>query len=63
MTWAPNQIHVCESGRGDIKRTERAALGSDAQALQDFLDTLIYSMAGITSNEAEALESRLSTML
>ena len=43
-----------ESVRGDIRRTERAELDSDAQGLQHFLDRLLYSMAGLGRGGAGA---------
>jgi hypothetical protein len=47
----------------DIARTERSALGRQAQPLQDLLDRIIFRLAGLTDYEAKALEIRLAKML
>ena len=56
-------ITDCETKRGSIMRTERSALCSEAQPIQDLLDRIIFRLAGLTDSEAEGLERRLSTML
>jgi hypothetical protein len=56
-------ITDCETRRGSIMRTERSALCSEAQPIQDLLDKIIFRLAGLTDAEAEGLEQRLSTML
>lgn len=44
-------------------RSERSALATAAQPLQDLLDRIIYRIAGLTDAEAKGLEERLSNML
>jgi len=56
-------ITDCETKRGSITRTERSALYSGAQPIQDLLDKIIFRLAGLTDAEAEGLEQRLSKML
>jgi hypothetical protein len=48
---------------GSIMRTERSALCSEAQPIQDVLGRIIFRRAGLTDAEAEGLGRRLSTML
>ena len=60
---ATNQIIAIEQARGTIARFDRSHLDPKAQPYQDFIDTLFYRMAGLSPAEAQALETRLSTML
>jgi hypothetical protein len=57
------QIRDIEESRGEIARVERSNLSDEAQGYQDLIDKLIFSMAGLTSMEAEELDKRLSEML
>lgn len=52
-----------EEGRGSITRSERAKLAPQAQPLQDLIDALFYSMAGLSSKDVAGLEQRLEKML
>jgi hypothetical protein len=56
-------ISKVEAARGDIARTDRSALASEAQPYQDLIDRLLYRMAGLTDSEAQGLEKRLEGML
>ena len=38
-----------------LRRVERSALAPEAQPYQDFIDRLLYAMAGITDDEARGL--------
>jgi len=58
-----NRIIEAERARGQISRAERSALSPEAQPYQDLIDRLFYAMAGLTVDEAKALEDRLSKML
>ncbi len=60
---AVHRIVAIEQARGEIARTERSALAPAAQPLQDFIDRLLYTMAGLTPAESQALEQRLARML
>jgi hypothetical protein len=60
---AANHIIDVESNRGDIRRVDRSALDPNAQPYQDFIDRLLYAMAGITDAEARGLETRLAEMM
>ncbi len=57
------RIEAIESDRGEIRRVERSALDPSAQPFQDFIDRLLYRMAGIADNEAKELEGRLEKMM
>ena len=58
-----NRIIAIEGARGEIPRAARSALAPAAQPLQDFIDRLMYAMAGLSPAEAKGLEDRLMTML
>ncbi len=60
---AVNRIIEIETRRGEISRSARSSLASEAQIYQDLIDKLFYKMAGLTDTEAEGLEERLSQML
>jgi hypothetical protein len=60
---AVNRIIDIENSRGDIRRVDRSALDPHAQPYQDFIDRLLYAMAGITDAEARGLEGRLAEMM
>jgi hypothetical protein len=63
MTKAARRVCAIERKRGEISRRERSKLADDARPYQDFIDELLFAMAGITEPEAEGLEKRLKTML
>jgi hypothetical protein len=60
---AVERIIGIERERGEISRTDRAALAPDAQPYQDLIDQLLYGMAGLTANEVRGLEDRYEEML
>ena len=60
---AVDRIADLERRRGDITRTDRSALDPAAQPYQDFLDRLLFQLAGLTDDEITGLEQRLATML
>lgn len=60
---AVNRIMNVESSRGEISRTARSALATAAQPYQNLIDRLFYEMAGLTTEEINGLEQRLSEML
>jgi hypothetical protein len=60
---AVERIMAIERERGKIARTARSALDPAAQPYQDFIDRLLYRMAGLTDVEAAGLEERLAQML
>jgi len=57
------RIIPLESARGDIPRTARSRLSPQAQAHQDLIDRILFSAAGLSEPEAEALVRRLALML
>ncbi len=57
------KIIEIELNRGDIMRTERSALASEAQPYQDLIDRILFRMAGLNDSEVVALEQRLESML
>ncbi len=60
---AVERIERIEHRRGDITRTERSALSPEAQPYQNFIDWLLFRMAGLTDDEIVGLEARLMQML
>lgn len=52
-----------EERRGEIARSDRSALDSSAQKHQDFIDTLLFAMAGLSADEIAGLDERLRQML
>jgi hypothetical protein len=60
---AVKRIIAIEQERGEISRTDRAALDTTAQPYQDFIDQLMYGMAGLTDDEIRTLESSHEQML
>ena len=57
------EYRKASGARGEIARAERSALDPTAQPLQDFLDRILFRMAGLTDNEIEGLQKRLEHML
>jgi len=51
-----DQIMLAEGSRGSIARTDRATLGDGALPFQALIDRILYAMAGLTDDEAGALE-------
>ena len=60
---AVHQIIAIEQARGEIPRSARSALASAAQPVQDFIDRLLFALAGLTETESAALEERLAQMM
>jgi hypothetical protein len=60
---AVERIIGIERERGEISRTDRAALDPEAQPYQDLIDQLFYGMAGLTADEVRGLEDRYERML
>ena len=60
---AVHQITAIEQARGEISRSARSALARDAQPFQDFIDRLLFALAGLTETESAALEERLAQMM
>lgn len=63
MVAAVERIEAIELKRGEIARRERSALAPEAQRYQDFIDRLLFAMAGLSPQEAASLEDRLKRML
>jgi len=63
VSMAAKQIIKIEQERGKITRRERSHLDPAAQPYQDFIDRMIYAMAGISDDDAANLETRLAEML
>ncbi len=60
---AVQEIIQIEDTRGSIARTERSALATKAQPYQDFIDQVLFDLAGFTTAQIHGLRSRLATML
>lgn len=60
---AVDRITDLEQRRGEISRTARSALAPTAQPFQDFIDRILFQMAGLTADEITGLEQRLAKML
>ena len=60
---AVERVIGIERERGEIARTDRAALAPEAQLYQDLIDQLLYGMAGLTADEVRGLEDRYERML
>ena len=58
-----NRIIAIEEARGEIARAARSALAPAAQPFQDFIDRLLYAMAGLAEGEIRGLQDRLAHML
>ena len=57
------RIEEIESRRGPIARSARSALSPEAQPYQDFIDRVLFALAGLSPQESAALEVRLEKML
>jgi hypothetical protein len=60
---AVERIIAIEASRSQIARKDRSALDPDAQPYQDFIDQLLYGLAGLTAAEVRGLEERYERML
>jgi type I restriction-modification system DNA methylase subunit len=60
---AANRIVEIERERGEIGRRERSAVAEEAQPYQNFIDSILFTMAGITEAEARGLDDRLAGMM
>ncbi|HEX8342265.1 MAG TPA: DNA methyltransferase [Tepidisphaeraceae bacterium] len=60
---ATDRVVAIETARGAVTKKDRSALAKQSQPYQDFLDRVFFRLAGITDDEARALEKRLSKML
>lgn len=60
---AVDHITNLEQRRGKISRSSRSALTPAAQPFQDFIDRILFHMAGLEAVEIAALENRLAKML
>jgi hypothetical protein len=63
MIAASDRIAEIEAGRRAISRAERSALDPEAQPYQDFIDRLMFALAGLSEDDATALVDRYSRML
>jgi len=63
ISCAVAQIIRIEEARGEISRRERAILSPDSQPYQDFIDHLLFSMAGLSRQESAELTDRLGRMM
>lgn len=59
---AVKRIIDLEKDRGEMSRSDRSSLSLDAQPFQDFIDTLLFNMAGLTEKEVEGLRKRYQKM-
>lgn len=60
---ATNQIVEFEWKRGKVSKRERAALAEESAGYQDFIDRVLFTMAGVSDVEAKQIEKRLQTMM
>ena len=60
---AVDRITDLERRRGDITRSDRSTLIPAAQPYQDFIDRVLFQLAGLTDDEIAGLENRLARML
>jgi hypothetical protein len=60
---AVKQIIAIEEKRGPMARRDRSALDPSAQQYQDFIDHLMYGMAGLSDEEIRDLEASYARML
>jgi hypothetical protein len=59
---AVDKIVAIESDRGEISRADRSALAPEAQPFQNFIDALLFGMAGLTDAEVAGLKTRYVQM-
>jgi hypothetical protein len=60
---ATKTIIRLERERGEIARSERSELCDGAKPYQEFIDSVLFRMAGLNERESKGLQTRLSTML
>jgi hypothetical protein len=60
---AATRIIAIEAARGEVNKKSRAALSEQAQPYQDFIDRVLFAMAGLSVDEAQGLEQRLAVMM
>jgi hypothetical protein len=60
---ASERIITIESARGEVNKRNRSALSEQAQIYQDFIDRMLFRMAGLSDDERQRLEQRLSEMM
>lgn len=58
-----NRIVTLEERRGAVSKRDRSALDDSSIPYQAMVDSLLYHLAGLSSDEVSALESRLQDML
>ena len=63
ITEATTCIVETEWKRGKVSKRDRAALGTEGQQYQDFIDRVLFAMVGINVKETAELEERLATMM
>ncbi len=60
---AVGEIETIERDRGPMKRRDRSKLSPTGQPFQDFIDRLLFRMAGLSDAEAVGVERRLAAWL
>ena len=60
---ASTRIVAIETARGEVGKRNRAVLSKEAQPYQDFIDHVLFAMAGLSTDESQALEQRLEVMM
>jgi len=59
---ATRTIFASEIKRRTVKGAERSMLSPEDQQCRDFIDAVVYAIAGLSSEEVTALEGRLEKM-
>ena len=59
---ATEKIIEIEAARSDVNKRERASLAAEAQPCQDFIDRIVFAMAGLSDSEMTGLDKRLTEM-
>ena len=60
---AVEEIETIERDRGPIRRRDRSKLSPTGQPFQDFIDRLLFRMAGLSDAETVGVERRLAAWL
>ena len=60
---AVGEIETIERDRGPMKRRDRSKLSPTGQPFQDFIDRLLFRMAGLSDAETVGVERRLASWL
>jgi len=63
IAWAVTKIDEAERERGVVNKRARAALADESQPYQNFIDHILFVMAGFSEPEEAALERRLAEMM